>query len=90
MKMDSFQLDTLAFFIVEEMRKKSFRFFNTLQVAEMMNLKVQEVNRKFAKGELKGVKKGKYWYITEKDLFESIFGDEKELDKERPLTGTIK
>ncbi len=75
MNLDGLTLRTLAFLIVEEIRKHSFHFFTAEQVAEKMNLTVQEVNRKFAKGELKGVKKGKYWYISESKLYESLFGD---------------
>lgn len=74
--LSSMELTTLAHLIVEEIeqRAKNYNFFTAEQVAQKLNLTVKEVNRKFVSKEIKGaVKKGKTWYISEKDLFSSLF-----------------
>ncbi len=71
------ELDTLASLMVKKINERSFEFYNAEEVAERLQIKVQEVNRKFSTGELKGEKKGRHWYISKKKLFEYLFGLEK-------------
>lgn len=74
--LSSMELNTLAHLIVEEIKQSAdkYNFFTAEQVAQKLGLSVKEVNRKFAAKEIKGaVKKGKIWYIREKDLFNSLF-----------------
>ncbi len=74
------ELETLATLVVEKFEEHSFDFYSAEEVAEKLQIKVAEVNRKFASGELEGKKKGKHWFISKKKLFESLFGLEKKCE----------
>ncbi len=73
-------LDTLASLMVSKIQEQAYEFYSAEDVAEKLRIKVPEVNRKFSSGELKGIKKGKHWFITKKKLFEYLFGLEKNFD----------
>ena len=74
--LSSMELNTLAHLIVEEIEKRAnnYNFFTAEEVAQKLKLTLKEVNSKFSKNEIKGgVKRGKMWYISEKQLFNSLF-----------------
>lgn len=74
--LSSVELNTLAHLIVDEIEKRAnnYNFFKADEVAEKLGLTLKEVNSKFSKNEIKGgVKRGKTWYISEKQLFNSLF-----------------
>ena len=54
------ELETLATLVVEKFEEHSFDFYSAEEVAEKLQIKVAEVNRKFASGELDGKKQGKH------------------------------
>lgn len=73
--LSSIELNTLAHLIVEEIEKRAnnYNFFTAEEVARKMNLSLKEVNSKCSKKEIPSVKRGKTWYISEKELYNSLF-----------------
>lgn len=73
--LSSMELNTLAHLIVDEIEKRAtnYNFFTAEEVAKKLGLTLKEVNCQCSKKKIPSVKRGKTWYISERDLYNSLF-----------------